>query len=251
MNKSGELILQHLGAVRVERAARGASAQLASRVIQVKRYQQARFARSYADLLSHPRYAGAARFFLDDLYGPGDFSQRDAQFARIVPALVRLFPREVVDTVETLTALHALSEQLDTEIARHIDATPLTAAAYVAAWRITGQPASRQRQIELMLGVGRALDVYTRRPLLRHSLRAMRVPARAAGLSALQSFLESGFATFRAMNGAQEFLAQISQRERAMAESLFGMASAADPLEQLPEEVVGGHRHALSKRPRN
>ena len=234
MNKSGQLILQHLAAVRVERAARAADAQLGERVLHVKHYQQARFAHSYADLLSHPRYADAARFFLDDLYGPGDFSQRDAQFARIVPALVRLFPREVVNTVETLTALHALSEQLDNEMARHIDAIPLTAAAYVAAWRRTGQPASRQRQIKLMLDVGRALDVYTRRPLLRHSLRAMRVPARAAGLSALQGFLESGFATFRAMGGAQEFLAQIAQRESAMAETLFGAASAADPLEQLP-----------------
>jgi hypothetical protein len=234
MNKSGTSILQHLGAVRVERAARAADAALAERVTQIKRYQQARFARSYADLLSHPRYAGASRFFLDDLYGPGDFSQRDAQFARIVPALVRLFPGEVVETVEALTALHALSEQLDTEMARHVEGLPMTAPIYVAAWRRTGQPVNRQRQIELMLDVGRALDVYTHRPLLRHSLRAMRVPARAAGLSSLQAFLESGFDTFRAMHGADEFLHQIAQRERAMAASLFGDPKAADALGQLP-----------------
>lgn len=234
MNKRGELILQHLGAVRVERAARAADATLAERVIHVKHYQQSRFSLTYADLLGHPRYAGASQFFLDDLYGPGDFSQRDAQFARIVPALVRLFPNEVVVTVEALTALHALSEQLDSEMARYVDKLPLTAASYVTAWRRTGQPASRQRQIDLMLNVGRALDVYTRRPLLRHSLRAMRVPARTAGLSALQAFLESGFETFRALRGADEFLTQIAQRERSMAASLFGATSAADPLGQLP-----------------
>lgn len=221
MSKSGELILHHLGAVRVERAARSSDAPLALRVAQIKSYQQERFARDYADLLANPRYSGASRFFLDDLYGPGDFSQRDAQFARIVPALVRLFPEEVVITVEALTALHALSEQLDTTMARHIDASPLTLAKYATAWRRTGQPASRQRQIDLMVDVGRALDVYTRRPLLRHSLRAMRIPARAAGLSALQAFLEKGFDTFRAMHGAQEFLTQIAKRERAMAASLF------------------------------
>ena len=234
MNKSGTSILQHLGTVRVERAARAADAALAERVTQVKRYQQARFARTYADLLAHPRYAGASRFFLDDLYGPGDFSQRDAQFARIVPALVRLFPAEVVVTVEALTALHALSEQLDSEMARHVEGAPVTALPYIVAWRRTGHPASRQRQIDLMLDVGRALDVYTHRPLLRHSLRAMRVPARAAGLSALQVFLESGFDTFRAMHGADEFLTQIAQRERAMAASLFGDTLANDPLGQLP-----------------
>ena len=234
MNTRGTLILQHLGAVRVERAARAADAALAACVAQVKRYQQARFARTYADLLANPRYADAAHFFLDDLYGPGDFSQRDSQFVRIVPALVRLFPGEVVVTVEALTALHALSEQFDSEMARHIDNQPVTAAIYVTAWRRTGQPASRQRQINLMLDVGRALDVYTHRPLLRHSLRAMRVPARAAGLSALQTFLECGFDTFRAMHGANEFLAQIAYRERAMAASLFGVGSANDPLGQLP-----------------
>ncbi len=234
MNKSGTLILQHLGAVRVERATRAVDASLAERVAQIKRYQQARFARTYADLLADPRYAGASRFFLDDLYGPGDFGQRDAQFARIVPALVRLFPAEVVVTVEALTALHALSEQLDSEMAGQVQTLPLTAGGYVAAWRRTGQPSRRQRQVDLMLDVGRALDVYTRRPFLRHSLRAMRVPARAAGLAALQTFLESGFDTFRAMHGADEFLTQIAHRERAMAASLFGAVSAPDPLGQLP-----------------
>jgi len=234
MNKRGELILQHLGAVRVERAARTANPALAVRVTHLKHYQQARFALTYADLLATPRYAGAARFFLDDLYGPGDFSQRDAQFARIVPAMVRLFPGEVVVTVEALTALHALSEQLDSEMAGHIDNQPLTATGYIAAWRRTGQPASRQRQIDLMLAVGRALDVYTRRPLLRHSLRAMRVPARAAGLSALQLFLESGFDTFRAMHGADEFLLQIAQREQAMAARLSNGDQDDTLLGQLP-----------------
>ena len=234
MNQDGETILHHLAAVQAEREARSTDTSLAERVTQVKRYQQARFARTYADLLGHPRYAGAARFFLDDLYGPGDFSQRDTQFARIVPALVRLFPAEVVATVASLTALHALSEQLDNEMARHVDALPMTAATYATAWRRTGQPVSRQRQVDLMISVGRALDIYTRRPLLRHSLRLMRAPARAAGLAALQSFLESGFETFRAMHGAEEFLTQIAKRERTMAASLFGTQDLALPLVQLP-----------------
>jgi hypothetical protein len=234
MTKSSEVILQHLGAVRVERVARTADAAFARRVTHIKRYQQARFALTYADLLAAPRYAGAARFFLDDLYGPGDFSQRDAQFVRIVPGLVKLFPVEVVATVEALTALHALSEQLDSEMARHVDDRTLTAASYIDAWRRTGQPGSRQRQVDLMLKVGHALDVYTHRPLLRHSLRAMRFPARAAGLSALQSFLESGFDTFRKLHGADEFLSQIENRERSLAASLFGSAGSDEPLGQLP-----------------
>ena len=234
MKQRGDLILQHLAAVRAERTVRSRDADLAERVWQVKSYQRARFARTYADLLATPRYAGAATFFLDDLYGPGDSAERDGQFARIVPGVVRLFPDEVVCTVEALTALHALSERLDSEMACQLDRRPLTAAAYIVAWRKTGQAASRQQQLDLMLTVGRALDVHTRRPLLRHSLRAMRVPARAAGLSALQAFLERGFETFRDLHGAIEFLAEIDVRERNMAASLFGLDGAADALGQLP-----------------
>jgi len=234
MSRTGDLILQHLSTVSAERGARAADQVLAMRVTQVKVYQQARFALTYADLLAHSRYAGASKFFLDDLYGPDDFSERDAQFARVVPALVRLFPSEVAETVEALTCLHALSEQLDTEMGRHIDGEPVRATGYVDAWRLTGRPSSRQRQIELMVEVGRALDVYTRRPVLRHSLHLMRVPARAAGLSALQAFLESGFDTFRSMHGANDFLAQIAARERALAAMLFDPAMSVQLLGRLP-----------------
>jgi hypothetical protein len=58
----------------------------------------------------------------------------------------------------------------------------------------------------------------------------MRGPARAAGLSELQRFLESGFDIFRAMNGAQEFIAIVGARERALAAALFAAkADGADP----------------------
>jgi hypothetical protein len=198
----------------------------------VKHFQHARFERTYADLLANPRYARAARFFLEDLYGPGDFTQRDAQFARVVPALVRLFPAELVGTVLQLAQLHALSERLDSAMAVPVAAAavPLDAPLYARAWRAVGEPESRARQIDLMLAVGSALDRYTRSALLRHTLRLMRGPAQAAGLGALQSFLESGFDTFKGMGGANAFLGVIEQRERALAEHLFagGDSGSAD-----------------------
>ncbi len=94
-------------------------------------------------------------------------------------------------------------------------------AAYTPAWQRVGQPAERERQIALMRRVGDALDGYTRNPLLRHSLRLMRGPARLAGLPELQAFLESGFDTFRAMRGAKDFLDTVVRREQAIAAWLF------------------------------
>ena len=85
-------ILNHLRTVDAERERRDASPGLAARVQALKRYQQRRFAHTYDDLLKTSRYGPAARFFLDELYGPRDYSERDAQFARVVPALARLSP---------------------------------------------------------------------------------------------------------------------------------------------------------------
>ena len=228
MNDFGQDILQGLERVAVERAARAADPALAARVAAVKLFQHARFAHTYDDLMGDARYRRATAFFLDDLYGPSDFSLRDTQFARIVPALVRLFPREIVGTVAQLSALHALSEKLDSAMGRNIADGPITGTRYGAAWRAVGEPALRERQIALMLDVGTALDRYTRNPLLRNTLRLMRGPAHAAGLGALQRFLENGFESFRVMRGAAEFLGIIAQRERGLAQQLFSGKDAPD-----------------------
>ncbi len=221
MNPKGEQILRGLQAVATERALRAADPALAAGVAAVKQFQHGRFQATYADLLATPRYARAARFFLDDLYGPMDFSQRDSQFARIVPGLVRLFPADIVTTVAALADLHSLSETLDSAMARVLGAAAPDGHSYGQAWRAVGQPLQRERQITLMFDVGSALDRYTRNPLLRHSLRLMRGPAHAAGMGALQTFLESGFDTFREMKGASTFLDTVVWRERELAARLF------------------------------
>ena len=235
MNAQVQAILELLCQVDEQRALRAADAALAERVREVKHYQHERFQHTYADLLAVPRYANATRFFLEELYGPADFTRRDTQFKRVVPALVRLFPQEVVLTVQTLGELHALSETLDTAMGRVVPPGDLDLAAYAAAWRQVGRPAEREAQIALMRRVADALDAYTRNPLLRHSLRLMRGPARLAGLPELQAFLESGFDTFRAMHGAKDFLDTIVARERLIAALLFDPQATA-------EAVASGHQ---------
>jgi len=227
MNEAANAILEALQQVDAERARRDADPALHERVLALKHYQQRRFATTYADLLGQARYAPAARFFLDELYGPRDYRARDAQFARVVPALVRLFPEDVVHTVRTLSALHALSESLDSAMGRLLPEAALDAPSYVRAWQACGRSADRDRQIELTLEVARSLDGYTRNPWLRNSLRMMRGPARVAGLSELQRFLEAGFDTFRGMRGADVFLEAIESRERALAARLFAPDAVA------------------------
>lgn len=221
MSSDAYRILSELAVVDAERRRRAADPDLAGRVLALKAYQQLRFSHTYSALLVSERYAPAARFFLDELYGPSDFTRRDAQFARVVPALVRLFPREIVQTVATLSRLHALSESLDTEMALSLPSVALDADVYAAAWRNTRRAGDREQQIALTLEVASALDALTRKVLIRNSLRLMRGPARAAGLSELQVFLEAGFDTFRAMHGASDFIRIVDEREHALARVLF------------------------------
>lgn len=237
MSSNADKIFAELAVVDAERRRRAADPELARRVAALKAYQQVRFSHTYADLLASERYAPAARFFLDELYGPSDFTRRDAQFARVVPALVRLFPREIVQTVATLARLHALSESLDTEMALRAPAAALDAQTYAEAWRATGRVADREQQIVLTLDVARALDALIRKALIRNSLRLMRGPARAAGLSELQIFLEAGFDTFRAMGGAGEFVRIVDEREHLLARALFDNQVMASTSGLLPTSV--------------
>lgn len=194
---------------------------------QVKRLQSRRFAGTYADLLRGGVHARAARFFLDELYGERDYTGRDEQFARIAGAIERMFPAQVAQTAAGLATLHALTEDLDLQMARAslAQAGGAEAMRYVQAWRQVGRRADRRQQLEAVLATGHELAVLTRRPGLRTMLRMMRAPAAAAGLGALQQFLESGFDTFaglaRQRGAVEAFLDLVRERESALLVQLF------------------------------
>lgn len=185
-------------------------------VADIKRLQAQRFRATYADFLRHPVYAPATRFFLEELYGVHDFAQRDAQFARIAGAIERLFPQAVAQLAIDLAETHALTEALDYQMATHWlaqDNSLPPALRYVRAWRLTGDAGSRARQLAVVQHMGRELERLTRMKPLRLALRMMRNPAKAAGLDALQHFLESGFDAFASLGSAKVFLDTISARE--------------------------------------
>ena len=115
----------------------------------------------------------------------------------------------------------------------------LLVADYARAYRRMGNRAEREHQIRLIGEIGATLDVFVRKPLIYAALVMMRQPARLAGLFALHDFLERGFAAFRRMDGADEFLATIAQRERALMEALFAGDVAPFPDPSSPAATSG------------
>ncbi len=239
-------ITEALAVVHQLRAAQLAQPELQQAVKAVKRAQCQRFLHSYSDVMAHADWGPAAQFFLNELYGDHDFSQRDAQFGRIAQAMQRLFPHSVVSVATALTQLHALSEQLDHAMGYAIvrvvpgqisDAMALH--AYVDTWRAVGQRSARAEQLALVLRLGEELAKLTRAAGLRMMLRMMRGPAHAAGLQHLQGFLEQGFDTFSALqrskSGEAGFLALVAERESAWIDRLFDMAINANDRYLWPE----------------
>jgi hypothetical protein len=218
-------------ALRTEEFARPA---LRAAVVEIKSLQAHRFRGTYADLLAGGPYAAAARFFLEELYSDKDYSERDSQFARIAGAIEKFFPAQVAETAVGLAQLHALTEELDQQMASEWLAQGAGekpgAQRYIDAWRAVDRRADRESQIEVVLRIGDEMARLTRTPGLRTMLRMMRGPAAAAGLASLQRFLETGFDTFASMargRGAESFLRTVGERESALITMLFDEPAVA------------------------
>ncbi len=192
-------------------------------------WQAARLARTHADLLESPRYAGAALFFLNDIYGPKDLSRHEEEVRRILPIMKQALPVPGLETVSDAIELNALSESLDADMVATLKKQVFTLSeeGYVKAYRAVGRRPDRERQIEIIAHLGKSLDKLTRKPLIGAALSMMRKPAVLAGLSDLQTFLERGYRAFRAMKGGDEFLEKIASRERALLEEWFGNGAAS------------------------
>ena len=196
-------------------------------------WQSQRLAHTYADFAAQPRYRPAVDFFLDDLYGPVDFTQRDADIERVYPVMARVLSGQALATIDAALELHALSAELDARMVEILTGElgmtdRLDEQTYAEAFRRCGERASRERQVELIVELGRTLDAVVHHPVTYATLLAARLPARLAGFGELQDFLERGVRAFRHMRGADKFIAAVEEREGRMIELMFADAEPSD-----------------------
>jgi hypothetical protein len=204
------------------RRADAADPALGDRLARLRAWQAQRLRATYADLAAEPRYAAAVSLCLGELYGGTDLAPRDRELARAAGALERMLPARALATLEGALALELLTQDLDARLARRLEAgAPLSAAAYARAYRTSASRPERQAQLAALLSLGHSLDGLVRTPALGLLLRLAHKPAKAAGLGALQEFLERGHAAFRATHGAGEFLATIGSRESQLLDGLY------------------------------
>jgi hypothetical protein len=231
-----DLLLAELDRSEALRARTAEDAAFRQKRGRLRDWQAARLARTHTDLLESRRFHAAAKFFLNDLYGPEDIGRHIEEVRRIVPIMTRVLPDSGLATVAHAVELNALSESLDGAMVEALGdrAATIDEAAYADAYRTIDRAEDRARQIDLIERLGNALDKLTHIHFIGMTLKVMRGPARLAGLVELQAFLERGYSAFGAMRGgASEFVTIVVTRERAL--SLALLAGDDEALRRRPE----------------
>lgn len=200
----------------------------------LKTWQTERLTRTHADLLNSDRYRLACEFFLDEIYAPQDFSQRDEDGERMYNFLRKFIPGRIIRSMALAVQLNKLTNHLDTALLEVLVndlgmTDTLTAEMYAEAYRICDNYEERRKQIEMVMEIGRGVGRLARLPLISLSLKVMKGTITTQGSFELHKFLDRGLTAFKQMKGTKKFLALVEQRELQILDNIF--AGEAEPFD--------------------
>jgi hypothetical protein len=182
-------------------------------------WQRQRFRETYADFIHNSTSRAACEFFLEELYGGLGFRERDENVNQVAPLMCRMLPDRALHALSEALQLQVISLNLDRCLAdRWVEGQfkTINAAVYGEVYRTCGRQLERKQQIELIRKLGHELEALTQMPMLLGLIKAVRVPARAAGYGRLQHFLERGLSSFRQLHDPHQFVETIYERELAL-----------------------------------
>ncbi|MFN8497829.1 MAG: hypothetical protein U0641_08235 [Anaerolineae bacterium] len=198
--------------------------QLSGQELFLREWQVKRLRTTHADLLASPEYGQAAEFFLSELYGPRDFSRRDADLLALFDFLRSFVPENAIRAMAYAVEVNELTHSLDNKLMQDLREMgipgPFTQEEYEEAYR-RGDYAGRAHQIDLIVETGQELAKLRGAPLVGVTLRAARAPAYRLGWGELQEFLEAGYKAWANMKDPNFFLKTISAREMAILNRIF------------------------------
>src|SRR3546814_7750572 len=138
----------------------------------------------------------------------------------------RLLPEKLLGTVADAIELGALTQALDLRMAQALQALAprrkkLDAALYAEAYREVGLPRLRSHQIDLIRSVGSGFGTALKLPGVAALLAFSRGPAKLAGLSELQGFLERGVAALKQLGDADAIVGELAHAQHQASKRLF------------------------------
>ncbi len=195
-------------------------------LILLRLWQAQRLARTYTDLLADPRFAPACQFFLSDIYGPRDFSQRDNDAVQLHDLLSRFLPEIMLRLLARTIQINELTSRLDIDLAHALMdqlgvTDTITPELYAAGYRICDNFTERKYQIELLAEILGEVCEGAKFPGVGVTLKLVRGPAQNAGWFEVVDFLERGYAAARPMKDVKHFVGTIHDRETLILERIF------------------------------
>lgn len=191
-------------------------------------FQANRLRRDYRDLAEVPQYTPVGEFFFTDIYGPGDFSDRDAQGRRL-HHIVHLLPGVAARDVEEVLDLLDLTNRLDDDLARAMLAAGVGVGfdepTYERFYRAADNYDQRLRQLQLIDASLHNVFKLSRSGLLGIALHRSRLMARLVGIEAVHGFLARGYDALRGVGEIDTFAVTIYNRELQRLNRIYDRAA--------------------------
>ena len=199
---------------------------LEARLAMLRQWQTRRLTYTYADLLENTQYRAACQFFLNDIYAPRDFSQRDHHAEHLYTLLKRYLPKSMLRLLADAIRLNQLTNNLDHRLLQALfDDLGVThqiaPQTYAAGYRICDNYSARKEQIDLLIHILDEAAHGARRLIFGISLYTARVPAYHAGWFDLYDFLDRGYTACKPMKNIDIFVSTIHRREMSILQSIY------------------------------
>ncbi len=202
--------------------ARGVSPELGL----LRAFQAKRLERTYADLMSTPRYREFGQFFLTDIYGTADYTQRNHDMAQLHGILQRVVPEPLYHPLSLIVELHALTDRLDGLLLERLASLPdyhgtVTTSLYAEAYRACDNYPDRMRQIDLIDKSLAQMDEVVHARGSGLVLKMAQGPARVTGWGELVGLAERGFRAFKQLGDSAEFRQILRHRETRILDRIW------------------------------
>ncbi len=192
----------------------------------LRAWQSNRLKDTYADLLKDKRYWQACLFFLNDIYGSHDFSQRDYDFQRLYKFLSRFLPDVLIKILANAIELNGLSNALDqkllsvlvNDLDMQVEVNP---ELYAEGYRLCDNYAERAYQINMTVKLLKEVVTAAHLPFMGMALKLAQGPAYAYGWFDLYGFLERGYAAAKTLRDVKGFAAAIQERETRILDQIY------------------------------
>jgi hypothetical protein len=220
MSDNTKQIIRHLHAVMTMQdiAQKG---DLLPTIRAVQAWQCKRLMTSHKKMYEQSKFKPAVEFFVNELYGPKDFSQRDKDIARVAPKMAKLLPETALQSLVSALHLNALSFELDFDIAKKLKDKDINRETYLEAYRACDNRNARQQQIYFIEVLGKDLAEVVKMRGISALLLLSRKPAKLAGVQALHEFIESGFKAFKKLGNVDDFILPIIHFEQGLMNQMF------------------------------